>query len=215
MQNILRTTILALSLFTTVSATAQATTMSAQEFVESTSQTILNRIATERKQIDSEPTHIYSLINELLLPHIDFEKMSRSVLGKFWRRASEEQRSKFVNEFRLLLVRTYSTALLEYSDQSIDYLPVRAAPDATDVTVRTEIKRAEGPSIPISYDLYNNAGHWMVYDVSIDHISLVTNYRSSFASQIRRRGFESLLQELTERNSKVKDTSEQTVSNGL
>jgi phospholipid transport system substrate-binding protein len=206
----LRTSLLTLLLFTAISATAQATAVSAKEFVQSTSQSILDRISNERSQIDHEPSHIYTLIDELLLPHIDFEKMSRSVLGKYWRRASTEQRAQFVDEFRMLLVRTYSTALLEYSDETIDYLPVRAAADATDVTVRTEIRRRDGPSIPISYDLYHDDGHWMVYDVSIDHISLVTNYRSTFASQIRRSGFDNLIKQLHARNSKLK---KQTVSN--
>jgi len=207
MQTIFRTFILTLTMFTAVSATAQATTMSAKEFVQSTSQQILDRIATERTQIDSQPTHIYSLIDEILLPHIDFQKMSRSVLGKYWRRASEEQREQFVAEFRMLLIRTYSTALLEYSDQTIDYLPVRARPEATDVTVRTEIKRDNGPTIPISYDVYNDNGHWLVYDVSIDRVSLVANYRSSFSTQIRRRGFDSLIKQLHARNSKLKNQS--------
>ena len=207
MQTFFRTLILTLTLFTAVSATAQATAMSAKEFVQSTSQQILDRIATERSQIDNQPTHIYSLIDELLLPHIDFQKMSRSVLGKYWRRTSEEQREQFVAEFRMLLIRTYSTALMEYSNQTIKYLPVHAGPEATDVTVRTEIRRDDGPSIPISYDVYNANGHWLVYDVSIDRVSLVANYRSSFATQIRRSGFDSLIERLHARNSKPKNQS--------
>lgn len=207
MQNLLKTFILTLSLFSALSATAQATTMSATEFVQSTSQQILDRIALDRSKIDAQPTHIYSLIDELLLPHIDFQRMSRSVLGKYWLTATEKQREQFVSEFRVLLVRTYSTALLEYRDQAINYLPVRAEPEATDVTVRTEIRRSNGPAIPISYDLYSTDGHWLVYDVSIDRVSLVTNYRSSFSTQIRRGGLENLLQQLHERNAIPKKES--------
>ena len=130
--------------------------------------------------------------------------LNREQIAATLKLTSDEQREEFINEFRMLLIRTYSTALLEYSNQTIDYLPVRAAPEATDVTVRTQIKRADGPSIPISYDLYNNDGHWFVYDVTIDHVSLVSNYRSSFASQMRRRGFDALISQLQSRNSALK-----------
>lgn len=182
---------------TTVRAQATATP---QQLVQDTSDRILGRIQSERKQIDNDPGHLYLLIDELLLPHIDFEKMSRWVLGKYWRTANPEQRRRFVEEFRNLVVRTYSTALLEYSDQSIRYLPMRSTPDATEVTVRTEIENGRGANIPINYDLYLNDQQWLVQDVSIDGVSLVSNYRSNFASQIRRSGVDGLLEELAQRN---------------
>ena len=116
-----------------------------------------------------------------MLPHIDFQRMSKWVLGKHWRRANIEQREQFVNEFRQLILRTYSTALLEFSEQKVNVLPVRAAADAREVTVRTEIQAQQGPVIPIAYDLYLDKNQqWKVYDLSIDGISLVSNYRSSF-----------------------------------
>jgi phospholipid transport system substrate-binding protein len=133
--------------------------------------------------------------------------MSRSVLGKHWLNATEKQREAFVHEFRVLLVRTYSTALLEYHDQSIEYLPLRGEAGATDVTVRTEVRRSNGPSIPISYDLYFSNGQWLVYDVNIDRVSLVANYRSSFSTQIRRDGLDSLLEQLNKRNAIPKKES--------
>jgi len=162
---------------------------SAQALVQKTAVQVTNRIRADRPLIDKNPQHLQSLIAELMLPHIDFQRMSKWVLGKHWRRANTEQREQFVNEFRQLILRTYSTALLEYSNQAVNVLPVRAAADAREVTVRTEIQAQQGPVIPIAYDLYLDKNQqWKVYDVSIDGISLVSNYRSSFSTQIRRGG---------------------------
>jgi phospholipid transport system substrate-binding protein len=136
-----------------------------------------------------------------MLPHVDFQRMSKWVLGKHWRRASIDQREQFVNEFRQLILRTYSTALLEYSEQKVNVLPVRAAADAREVTVRTEIQANQGPVIPIAYDLYLDQNQqWKVYDVTIDGISLISNYRSTFSTQIRRGGINALLGRLHARN---------------
>lgn len=162
---------------------------SAQALVQRTAVQVTNRIRADRPLIDKNPQHLQSLITELMLPHIDFQRMSKWVLGKHWRRANIEQREQFVNEFRQLILRTYSTALLEFSEQKVNVLPVRAAADAREVTVRTEIQAQQGPVIPIAYDLYLDKNQqWKVYDFSIDGISLVSNYRSSFSTQIRRGG---------------------------
>jgi len=161
----------------------------AGSLVKVTAEQIINRIEQDRSEINANPRHVFELVDEILLPHIDFKRMSRWVLGKYWRRAKPAQREAFTNEFRELLVRTYSTALLEYSGQEINFLPVRASADDSSVTVRTEIRPGNGPIIPISYDLYRNDNQeWKVYDVSIDGISLVANYRSNFSAQIRRSG---------------------------
>jgi phospholipid transport system substrate-binding protein len=162
---------------------------SAQALVQKTAVQVTNRIRADRSLINKNPQHLQSLITELMLPHIDFQRMSKWVLGKYWRRANIEQREQFVNEFRQLILRTYSTALLEFSEQKINVLPVRAVADAREVTVRTEILAQQGPVIPVAYDLYLDKNQqWKVYDVSIDGISLVSNYRSSFSTQIRRGG---------------------------
>jgi len=161
----------------------------ADNLIQVTAKRMLTQIEADREQINTNPRHVYDLVNEILLPHIDFKRMSRWVLGKHWRRATAEQKQAFVSEFRNLLIRTYSTALLEYSGQEIRFLPVRDLSNPEQASVRTEIRPHNGPMIPISYDLYrNDVGKWMVYDVSIDGISLIANYRSSFGSQIRRAG---------------------------
>jgi phospholipid transport system substrate-binding protein len=122
------------------------------------------------------------------------------VLGKHWRKAKADQRVAFTNEFKSLLVRTYSNALLEYADQTIKYLPFRDSQDAGDVTVRSEIEQPGGFPVPINYRLYLKAGEWKVYDVYIDDISLIANYRSSFSREIRKIGIDKLIQKLADKN---------------
>jgi phospholipid transport system substrate-binding protein len=126
--------------------------------------------------------------------------MSRWVLGKYWRQATSDQRTRFTEEFRTLLVRTYAGALLEYSNEEIRYLPMPAVNNAEDVTVRTEFLPKNGIAIPIDYRMHFLNGAWKVYDVTVDGVSLVTNYRGSFASQIREGGIESVINDLKQRN---------------
>lgn len=175
---------------------------SARAWVQKTAVQVTSRIRAERPLIAKNPQRLQSLITELMLPHIDFQRMSKWTLGKYWRNITDQQREQFVNEFRQLILRTYSTALLEYSDQTVNVLPVRADADAREVTVRTEIKAQQGPAIPVAYDLYLDTNQqWKVYDVSIDGISLISNYRSSFSTQIRRNGgVEALLARLHTHN---------------
>jgi phospholipid transport system substrate-binding protein len=127
--------------------------------------------------------------------------MSRLVLGKHWRRASAEERRQFVEQFRYLLVRTYATAMLDYSEDPIIFLPFRDDVAATETTVRTEVDPPGSNPVPIDYSVYFVNGVWKVYDVSIDGVSLVVNYRSSFANEIRSEGgVAGLIAKLQERN---------------
>jgi phospholipid transport system substrate-binding protein len=146
---------------------------------------------------------LYAMAEEKVLPHFDFRRMSQWVLGRNWKEATPEQRDKFVGAFRDLLVRTYSTALLNYKDQEIVYLPMPPRkPGDEDALVKTEVKQTNGqPNIPIHYSFYKNSqGAWKVYDVTIEGVSLVTNYRSVYASKIRDKGIDALIAEITENN---------------
>jgi phospholipid transport system substrate-binding protein len=138
--------------------------------------------------------------------------MSIWVLGKNWRKADGAQQKQFTNEFRTLLVRTYAKALLEYTDQKMRYLPLHAAEGAKRVTVKTEIEQAGGPSIPLHYSIYlNKEGAWKVYDIKVDGVSLVSNYRSSFATEVRNGGIPKLLEKLAKMN---EDASKPRGANG-
>ncbi len=173
---------------------------SPQDLVQQTAEQMLDKLRTERQIIDAHPGRIYELVNKIVLPHFDFERMSRWVLGRYWRTATPQQRKEFVEQFQALLVRTYAKSLSSYADNKITYLPFRGTPQQTEVKVRTEVDQPGGFPIPIDYDLYLKGDEWKVYDVTIDGVSLVTNYRTTFANQIRRDGLDKLIASLAERN---------------
>jgi phospholipid transport system substrate-binding protein len=173
---------------------------SPQDLVQQTAEKMVSKLREERQIINQHPGRIYDLVNEIVLPHFDFERMSSWVLGKYWRSATPAQRDRFVEEFRNLLVRTYAKSLSSYSDNKISYLPFRDRPGQNDVKVRTEVDQPGGFPIPIDYSLYLKGDEWKVYDVTIDGVSLVTNYRTTFANQIRQDGLDKLIATLADRN---------------
>lgn len=171
-----------------------------ETLVRQTSERMLTVLKQQHDVIKSEPARLYGLVDDIVLPHFDFERMARWVLGKNWRQATPEQQQRFVVEFRNLLVRTYGTALLEYNDQEVRFLPLRMSAGTEEVTVRTEIQQPGGLPIPINYSMYRRADGWKVYDVVIDGISLVSNYRTDFSAQIRSGGIDALIVRIAERN---------------
>jgi len=171
-----------------------------QELVRVTANHVLNEVLKNKKQLDKNAGGIYRLVQEKVLPHFDFIRMSQSAMGRYWRTATEDQRARLTREFQELLVRTYATALLNYSGQDVEYLPVRTRPEAIDVLIPTRVAATGSPPVPINYRLHRNDGKWKVYDVVIDNVSLVTNYRSTFSNQVRRHGVEGLIDQLASRN---------------
>lgn len=139
---------------------------------------------------------VYDLVEAKVLPHFDFNRMTQLAVGRHWNAASPKQKQALVKEFRALLVRTYASSLTAFSNQTIEFKPFSMRPDATEVTVQTEVKQPGGKPIPINYDMYKTAFGWKVYDVSIDGVSLVINYRSSFANIIRQSGIDGLISTL-------------------
>lgn len=174
----------------------------AQALVKDTATKVLERLRTDREKLKAQPNLIYPLVEDLVLPHFDFARMSQWVLGKHWRTADAGQRERFTAEFRNLLVRTYAKALLEYTDQEVQYLPLQAESESDRVVVRTQIVQKGSPyPIPIFYYMYQpKDGSWKVYDISVDGVSLVANYRSSFASEIRSGSIDQLIAKLVAMN---------------
>ena len=170
--------------------------------MKETADLILAEVVSLKKELDQSPEKIYQLVEHIVLPRFDFPRMSRLVLGKYWKRAKESEKEAFIAAFRELLVRTYTTALLNYSGQEIEYLPFRQVEDATNVTVSTMVSEAGAIPVPINYRLHLDGDDWKVYDVVIDGVSLVSNYRTSFASQIRRHKLPGLINKLELRNKK-------------
>ena len=181
-----------------------AATKPPQEVIQDTSARMLDALRQNREELRRDSSRIYALVNQIVLPNFDFELMSRWVLGRSWQQATPEQRRRFAEEFRTLLVRTYAKALLEYSDNDIRVLPqANTAAGSGETTVRTEVQPRTGSPIPINYSMHLNPDGWKVYDVTVDGVSLVINYRSTFASQSRSNGLDTVIADLQQRNAQA------------
>lgn len=170
--------------------------------VKQTTDEVLATLQANRAEIQQNPAKVGEVVRTIVLPNFDFELMSRLVLARNWRTATPEQRQRFVQGFQELLIRTYATSLAQYSDQKVKYLPMQPSPDENRAMVRSEILQPNGPSIPLQYMLRQGSDGWKVFDVVIEGVSLVQNYRASFASEIQQRGIDGLIARLDARNGK-------------
>ena len=143
---------------------------------------------------------IDSLVEAKILPHFDFPRATRIAMGINWRRATPEQQLRLVREFRTLLVRTYSGALASYRDQTIEFVPLRARPEDTEVTVRSRVRQPGTEPIVIAYDMEKSGAEWKVFDIRVAGVSLVATYRTSFAEEVRRHGIDGLIALLSRKN---------------
>lgn len=171
--------------------------------LERTSQEVIDILRKDRKLLQSEPERIYKIVDEHILPHLDDVTMAKLALGKNWKKASKEQKLSFVDEFKKLLVRTYSKSLTEFKDQEIKFFPLKLADDAHKTSVKAEVIQPGGPSIPLAYRMRIKNNAWKVYDIKVDGISLVTSYRGTFTQEIRKSGIDGLLKYLRDKNSKL------------
>jgi phospholipid transport system substrate-binding protein len=171
-----------------------------QALVKETSDKMLAALKQEKDNLKKEPARVYALVDEIVLPHFDFERMSKLVLAQNWKTATPEQQKRFAEEFRALIVRTYATSLIDYADEQVKFLPVQSEAGANRVTVRTEVvKPATGSAIPINYEMYQVGDTWKVFNVEVENVSLVLNYRTSFADQIQRDGLDKLIASLADK----------------
>lgn len=165
-------------------------------------------IIRKDKDIQSGSTRrAIELVEQKVLPHFNFARMTALAMGKEWRQANPAQQKALTDEFRTLLVRTYSNALTAYKNQSVDYRPFRMQPGETDVTVRTQIHQSGGKPITLDYSLEKQGAAWKVYDVIVGGVSLVTNYRESFASEVRNGGIDGLIKSLQAKNRSLEGAS--------
>ena len=146
------------------------------------------------------PVKVADLVETRILPHFDFTRMTQIAVARNWRLATPEQQKALTLEFKALLVRTYSTALSSYRDQVIEYKPLRLTPDATEVTVRSDVRQSGKERITIDYEMEKTSAGWKVYDVKIAGVSLVTTYRDAFAGKVRDSGIEGLIKSLSDKN---------------
>lgn len=189
-----------LSLMLVASPGVAMADISAEELVKQTADDVLNTIKNDKDIQAGNQQKIFALAEEKILPNFDFERVCRMVLGKNWKTASPDQQAMFQKEFRSLLLRTYAVALGKYRNQVIEFKPLRAEPDAKNVSVKTQILQPGGQPIAVDYSLVKVDGGWKVYDIVIESVSLVTNYRSQFSNEIRTNGLDSLNKKLAEKN---------------
>jgi phospholipid transport system substrate-binding protein len=185
-----------------VAASACAADVAPDVLVKDTTNEVLTLLKQD-KELSTNRKKLLNLVEAKVLPHFDFARMTRIAAGRHWREATPEQQTKLINEFRSLLVNTYSGALGNYKNQVFEFLPLRAAPTDTDVTVKAKIIQPGREAIPLDTAIYKTANGWKVYDISVDGVSLLVNYRSSFAQEIQAGGIDRLIKSLTDKNAQI------------
>jgi phospholipid transport system substrate-binding protein len=193
----IRITLAALAATFTLSVHAQE---APDAMVKRVSQDVLQTIKSDPKIQSGDQARIREVMEVKLAPNFDFERMTALAMGRNWRQATPEQQKRLTTEFKTLLVRTYSGALSQYRDQTIDYKPLRADPNSADVIVRTEVVRQGQPPVQIDYGMEKKEGAWKAYDVVVGGVSLVTNYRDEFSEQVRAGGIDGLIKTLATKN---------------
>lgn len=192
--------LLALGLGAGASLGAGAEALPPDVLVKSTAQDVLAIIKQDKDIQSGNSQKVLELVEKKVLPHFDFGHMTMLAVGKHWAKASPSQKSELTSQFRAMLVRTYSAALTNYRDQVVEYKPFKMAASDTEVIVKTSIKQPGGQPIPIDYSLEKQDGGWKIYDLAVDGVSLVTNYRSSFNAEIQNAGIDGLIKTLAAKN---------------
>jgi phospholipid transport system substrate-binding protein len=179
---------------------AQAQEVRPDVLLKLMSDDVIAELRKDKAMQAGDATKIAALVETKIVPHFDFRRITQTAVGASWRRATPEQQDKLTEEFKTLLVRTYSGALASYRNQAIEFKPLRAAPADTEVTVRSQIRQPGAESIAIDYDLAKTGSQWKVFDVRISGISLVATYRTTFAEEVSNRGVDGLIGLLERRN---------------
>lgn len=168
--------------------------------IRNTVDDVLAIVKTDKDIRAGNQQKILALVDAKVLPHFDFERMTRLAVGRGWRNATPDQRKQLVDEFRTLLVRTYTSAFTRYQDQTVQIQPLRLQPDDDEVTVKTQIVKPGAESIAVDYEMEKTSDGWKAFDLSVEGASLVTTYRSSFNEQIQESGIDGLIKTLAEKN---------------
>ena len=183
---------------------AQAQETAPDVLVKNVTEEVLDIIRKDKDIKAGSTKRAIELVEQKVLPHFNFTHMTALALGKDWRQASQDQQKVLTDEFRDLLVRTYSNALIAYKNETVDYKAFKLKPGETDVTIRTQINQHAGKQpIMLDYSLEKGAQGWKVYDVVVAGVSLVTNYRSSFATEVRNGGIDGLIKTLKAKNASL------------
>lgn len=176
--------------------------------IKNTASEVLDIVRADKDLRAGNQKRLLELVDAKVLPHFNFERMTRLAVGKSWRTATPEQKQSLMKEFRILLVRTYTKAFTSYRDQTVEIKPFKLDPAATEVTVKTAIVKPDGGGqqpILVDYDMEKSPDGWKVYDLTVEGVSLVTSYRGTFADQIQQNGIDGLIKTLTDMNQKAEN----------
>jgi phospholipid transport system substrate-binding protein len=169
------------------------------ELIRTVSVDVIDSVKADKAIQAGDINKLLTLVDSKVMPHVNFQRMTASAVGRYWRQATPEQQKRLQEEFKTLLVRTYSGALAQVKDQTVQLRPMRAGPDDKEVVVRTEV-RGRGDPIQLDYRLEKTDAAWKIYDVNVLGVWLVENYRNSFAQEISAGGIDGLIGKLAERN---------------
>ncbi len=186
-----------------VVATSVAQAQTAPDaWIKQMSGDVIETVKGDRAIQGGDTKKVMALVDAKILPNVDFQRMTSSAVGRYWRQATPEQQKRLQEEFKTLLVRTYAGALSQIKDQSVELKPLRAKPEDTEVLVRTEVK-GKGEPIQLDYRLEKQGDAWKIYDVNVLGVWLVETYRASFAQEISASGIDGLIAKLAEKNKSV------------
>ena len=197
----MKTMIMAAALFALTASTGWSNADIAPDaLARSVTDEVLAIIRADKELQAGNPQKVMQLVESKVLPHFNFNRMTQLAVGRNWRQATSDQQKALVEEFKTLLVRTYAAAFTQYRNQTVDYRPVRMTPADTDVVVKSLVRQPTGQPISVDYGMEKVGGAWKVYDVKIEGISLVENYRNTFNGEIQRGGVDGLIRTLSDKN---------------
>ncbi len=185
------------ALFAAVARAAEAVPGPApQELIETTARSLLEALDADRAQAKKDPARVRKLVDEILLPHFDTDYSARLVLGKNWRSATPDQRRQFIDAFYQSLLRNYGSALADFTAERLVVLPFRGDLASGQAVVRTEVKRSNGQRVPVNYSLHSTPQGWKAWDVTIEGISYVRNFRNDVGAEVDQKGLDSVIKRL-------------------
>jgi phospholipid transport system substrate-binding protein len=190
---------LSLSVLLLGAATVRADAQAPDALIKEVSTDVIDSIKADKSIQSGSVNKILALVDAKVMPHVNFHRMTASAVGRFWRQATPEQQKRLEEEFKILLVRTYSGALAQVKDQTVQLKPMRGSANDPEVVVKTEV-RGNGDPIQLDYRLEKTADGWKIYDVNVLGVWLVENYRNSFAQEIGQNGIDGLIAKMAERN---------------
>jgi phospholipid transport system substrate-binding protein len=181
-------------------ARAQGQDLGPDQLVQKITDEILAAVKSDKQLAAGDKQKAVKLAEEKVLPYVDFEQATRLAVGRAWNQATPDQKKRLVNEFRNMLVRTYSNAIQGYEGQTLKVLPSRGKQDPEDTTVRTQFIRAGGQPLPIDFSMRKTGEGWKVYDITVEGVSLVMTYRSEFDAVVKQEGIDGLIKRLASKN---------------